>query len=760
MLSRIIHHNTLLPILILVTWIIGTESLYGRHIIGGEVTYECLGIDTINNEVTFRFKCTVYRDCYGGGADFDPNFNFGIYYNTNNGWRVYDVQSVNITEIEIIEVDDSNPCVIIPPDVCVEKGVYTFERRLPLRNSNYMVAFQRCCRNNTITNIFDPGDQGAAYTVEITPQAQLACNSSPTFSSFPPIVICADQDLDYDHSAIDPEGDDLVYEFCTPLTAGGQLGTAGQPCPPGSCDCVIPNPNTCLPPFDEVVFKVPVYTSTRPIPGDPEITIDQVTGRITGTPNEQGQFVVGVCVREFRNGVLMTTFRREFQFNVTLCEPTVNAQIQADGVAGDNQYLVNSCGDNTIDFVNLSTQERFIGDYFWEFDLNGQIDSFNAKDITVEFPGVGQYTGLMAINRGLDCSDTAYITVNVFPEIEAKFTFDYDTCVAGPVTFTDSSFSGSGTITDWNWDFDSEGGSTIQGPQYQFRTPGDKEVTLSVTDINECEDELEQVIPYYPVPPLIIVEPSTFVGCAPASIRFINLSVPIDDSYEIIWDFGDGETGDAISPTHIFEEPGVYDIKIDITSPIGCETSAEFPAWITVEPSPEADFDFNPKELSSFERTVNFIDLSQRASSWQWTFDDEGILFDQNPTFTFQDTGVHRVELIVLHPSGCPDTIVKFIDVVPVNTFFLPTAFTPNGDSRNDDFRGVGFVEGMTDFSMSIWNRWGEQVYYSEDPTEGWNGQKKNSGEVCPEAVYVYQVSYVAPRGKKEEVKGYVTLIR
>lgn len=759
MLNKNLHRKILLPVVIMLTWL-GSQSLQARHIIGGEVTYECVGIDTIRNEVTFRFICTVYRDCFGGGADFDPTFNFGIYYNTNNGWRLYDVQSVNVSEIELIAVDDSNPCVIIPPDVCVEKGVYTFERRLPLRNSNYMVAFQRCCRNNTITNIFDPGDQGAAYTVEITPQAQMACNSSPTFNSFPPIVICADQDLDYDHSAIDPEGDDLVYEFCTPLTAGGQLGTAGQPCPPGSCDCVIPDPSDCLPPFDEVVFKVPVYTSTRPIPGDPVITIDQVTGRITGTPNEQGQFVVGVCVREFRNGVLMTTFRREFQFNVTLCEPTVNAQIQADGVAGDNQYLVNSCGDNTIDFVNLSTQERFIGDYYWEFDLNGQIDSFSSKDITVEFPGVGQYTGLMAINRGLDCSDTAYITVNVFPEIEANFSFDYDTCVAGPVTFVDSSFSGSGTITDWNWDFDGEGGSTVQGPEYQFRTPGDKAVTLSVTDVNECEDELEQVIPYYPVPPLIIVEPSSFIGCAPASIRFVNLSVPIDDSYEIIWDFGDGNTGDAISPTHIFEEPGIYDIRIDITSPIGCQTSAEFPAWITVEPSPEADFDFNPKELSSFEKTVNFTDLSQRASSWQWTFDDEGVLFDQNPTFTFQDTGVHRVELIVLHPSGCPDTIVKFIDVVPVNTFYLPTAFTPNGDGRNDGFRGVGFVEGMTNFSMSIWNRWGEQVFFTEDPQDSWNGQKDNTGQVCPEAVYVYQVSYEAPRGKKEEVKGYVTLIR
>ena len=740
---------------------IGMSTLEARHIIGGEITYTCLGTDTISNTVTLRFEVRVYRDCYGGGAMFDPEFTFGIYYKSGPSWQLYDVETVPISIIKAIDTNTDNPCVIIPPNVCVEEGVYIFTRTLPIRQSNYMVAYQRCCRNNTISNIWDPGEQGAAYTIEITPAAQMSCNSSPSFRQFPPIVICVDEPLDFDHGASDRENDDLVYEFCTPLSAGGQLGTAGNnPCPPGSCDCVIPNPGVCAPPFDLVQFRAPLYSSVAPLGGNPVVGIDRITGLITGTPTQQGQFVVGVCVSEYRNGVLMSVLRRDFQFNVTYCEPTVFAELQSDEVIDGQEFVLNSCGNNTISFVNRSYREQFIQNYHWEFDINGQIETFNTRNATVTFPGVGQYTGVMIVNKDVDCSDTADITVNIYPDIEADYTFDYDTCVAGPVSFEDMSESGSGLITDWNWAFGDGNTATQENPSHNFLTPGEKKVTLTVTDINDCEAEIEQTIKYFPVPPLIIIEPSTFIGCAPANIEFVNLSVPIDDSYDIVWDFGDGNTGSDISPTHVFDKPGVYSISIEITSPIGCYTSAEFPAWITVEPSPEAAFDCSPEELSSFNQTVRLIDRSTGAASWQWNIGDGAVLFDQNPTYTIQDTGETSIQLIVVHPSGCPDTAMKIIDVVPVVTFYMPNAFSPNGDGKNDDFHGVGVVEGMTNFKMSIWNRWGEMIFYTEDPSAGWNGRKMNTGPEAPMGVYVYQVDFIGPRGNQESLKGYSTLIR
>lgn len=761
LMSRKITRYFGLVLIILSGLVLPHEEVHGRHIIGGEITYECLGLDTINNEVTFRFEVHVYRDCYGGGADIDPVFDFGIYYNTPSGWRAYTVRTVPVSRITPVFTNTNDPCVVIPPNVCVEEGIYTFTQTLPIRNSNYMIVYQRCCRNNTISNIWDPGDQGAAYTIEITPAAQMACNNSPSFRQFPPTVICVDEELNFDHGADDLENDNLVYEFCAPRASGGQLGTPGNgPCPAGSCDCVIPNPGTCIPPYQMVQFRAPLYSSTEPLGGNPVVTLDRLSGLITGVPREQGQFVVGVCVSEYRNGELMSILRRDFQFNVTYCEPTVVARLQSDEVVDGKEYIVNSCGENTIEFVNESFREQYIQSYLWNFDINGRIDSFDTRNATVTFPDTGAYTGTMIINRGTECSDTAEITVNVYPDISADFEYDYDTCVAGPVVFEDLSKSGSGLITDWTWRFGNGNRSGDQNPVHLFVTPGDKNVVLSVRDVNDCEAEMEVEIRYYPVPPLLIIEPSTFVGCAPADIEFVNLSVPIDETYDIFWDFGDGTTGDVISPRHLYEEPGVYSVSVEVTSPIGCFTEAEFPDWITIEPSPEAAFTCSPEVVTSFNKTVQFTDQSEGASTWQWNFADEAVLFDRNPTYTFQDTGKQLVELIVVHPSGCPDTAYKEIDVIPKVTLHMPNAFSPNGDGNNDTFFGVGVFDGLRNYRMSIWNRWGEMVFYSEDAMQGWDGTRNNSGEMSMTGVYVYEVQYTTPRGEQETLKGYVTLVR
>ena len=103
---------------------------------------------------------------------------------------------------------------------------------LPIINENYVIVWQRCCRNITITNIQNPGETGATYSIEIHPDAQRTCNSSPRFINFPPSVLCANAPFKFDHSAIDKEGDLLIYEFCEPSKGGGLMG--------GGCDAVIP----------------------------------------------------------------------------------------------------------------------------------------------------------------------------------------------------------------------------------------------------------------------------------------------------------------------------------------------------------------------------------------------------------------------------------------------------------------------------------------------------------------------------------------
>lgn len=701
----------------------------------------------------------VYRDCDGGGADFDsgPMGAFPATVTIYQGGTLYDslvlpMQSLTITDIEPMA---SNPCLIVPPDICVEEGVYVFPiLELPVVTESYYIVYQRCCRNNTISNIYAPDDTGATFAMELTGDAQTLCSNSPTFNEFPPTVLCAGEPFIFDHSATDVDGDQLVYELCTPLRGGGTNGNNTA-----AFDGIAPHPDA-PPPYAGVAFILPDYSHLDPLGAETGLVIDPNTGRMEGTPTEQGQYVVGVCVSEYRNGVLLSVLRRDFQFNVTTCESSVVAAIQADEEIDGEQFIINSCGNETISFVNESFQEMFISQFFWEFEIDGTIQTFEEWDPTITFPGPGTYEGLLVLNPIFNCGDSANIQVNVYPSISADFEYVYDTCVAGPVTFTDLSFSNAGDIQQWSWAFGDGETSGVQHPQHLYQIPGDLPVTLIVNDINNCEARSTQNINYFPVPALIIVSPSTFLGCAPANIFFDNLSVPIDETYDIVWDFGDGNTGSDISPLHLYETPGVYDVSLDITSPIGCQTDTLFPALITVEPSPIADFSFKPENPSNFDPVVTFTDESSGAATWQWDFDGAVQSFKQHPVYAFPDTGMYQISLIVTHESGCQDTMIQQLDVTPQIRFFMPNAFTPNNDSKNDVFGGVGIFEGLENFSWTIWNRWGELVYESDDPDIPWNGRKNNVGKMSPSGVYVYSIQFEGPRQESFEYKGFVTLIR
>ena len=733
--------------------------LSAAHIIGGEITYECLGYtnnDPSTNSRTYQFYMKIYRDCQGGGADFDsaPFGAFTASVTIFQGNTEYTTVFLSAPQ-ETFVPPPENPCVEIPSNVCVEEGLYIFDPiDLPIVNESYFITYQRCCRNNSITNLINPGGSGATYFMELTPEAQELCNNSPTFNDFPPIVICAGEEFNFDHSATDIDGDQLVYEFCSPFLGGGPNTGGGSQGPNG----VAPNPDL-PPPYNFVNFVPVVYDPLNPLGNESDIEIDVVNGLITGTPNLQGQFVVGVCVYEYRNGVLLSTIRRDFQFNVSFCEPNVVADLSEDEIIND-QFYIESCGENTINFINQSYQQSFIYVYRWEFEVGGEIVTLSDWSPSYEFPGEGQYTGRLILNPNTDCGDTANIIVNIFPEIEADFEFEYDTCVAGPVLFTDHSFSGTGNITNWSWDFGDFNGSSNPSPSHTYKEPGLHPVTLRVTDINGCVDIKQQQVSYFPVPDLIIISPSEFTGCVPAAITFNNLSSPVDETYDVIWDFGDGGSVNEVSPTYIYEKDGIFTVGVEITSPIGCMTDTVFPNLIEIEPSPVADFVFSPENPDNFNPEVIFTDQSSGANRWYWNFANEATSIEQNPSHSFRDTGLQEVILVVTHPSGCQDSSIQIVDVEPKTTFFYPNAFTPNNDSVNDTFKGKGYLEGIKSFDMQIWNRWGELIFRTNDPMGYWNGLKHNNGRMAPPGTYVLRIAYIGPRGQKNEFQGFITLIR
>ena len=130
-------------------------------------------------------------------------------------------------------------------------------------------------------------------------------NSNPTFNLFPPIFICAGQPFTFDHSATDINGDSLAYSFYSPYNGDDNTGALDPTFQGNSAQ------------FTPIVWK-PGYSAGSPL-GAPPLSLNPTTGLLTGTANSVGQYVVGVVVKEYRNGVLIGQTLRDFQFNVVNC---------------------------------------------------------------------------------------------------------------------------------------------------------------------------------------------------------------------------------------------------------------------------------------------------------------------------------------------------------------------------------------------------------------------------------------------------------
>ena len=295
------------------------HDVLARHILGGELTYTCLGDDI------YGFTMTAYRDCQSGGADFDsaPGALSGTL-------TVFEDGSVNrifiapAPEEFAFDLDDGpHPCPWAL-NLCLEKGIYQFTLSLPQNGKDYTVSYQRCCRAETITNIFNPGETGMTFTVDITQDAQELCNSSPVFKEDVPMPIaCVNEALAFDLSAFDKDGNDLRYYLCAPFIGGGLNGSGqGNGGLASDPDGVAPDPET-NPPYSGVTFILPNFNPLQPISGNPPVSLDEQTGILTGVPNLIGQYVFGVCVEEYDGELLLSTVKRDFQMNVVECDTTI-----------------------------------------------------------------------------------------------------------------------------------------------------------------------------------------------------------------------------------------------------------------------------------------------------------------------------------------------------------------------------------------------------------------------------------------------------
>jgi gliding motility-associated-like protein len=256
-------------------------------------------------------------------------------------------------------------------------------------------------------------------------------------------------------------------------------------------------------------------------------------------------------------------------------------------------------------------------------------------------------------------------------------------------------------------------------------------------------------------------------GCAPLCVNFTDAStIPGGSIAAWEWDFGDGGPNDVTqNPSHCFPNPGLYSITLTDTSAAGCHFTFTNTNMIDVFALPDAEFSAAPNPASVLNSEVSFTDLTTSASPvsyWEWIFGDGDSLGTSTPdpvhAYPNETAASYIATLIVHNTNGCYDTVAHGIDVGPEFTFFIPNAFTPNGDGINDYFNGAGI--GITKYEMMVFDRWGNMIFDTESLGKPWDGKANAGSEMAQQDVYVWKVKLTDVFDKKHNYIGTVTIVK
>lgn len=236
-------------------------------------------------------------------------------------------------------------------------------------------------------------------------------------------------------------------------------------------------------------------------------------------------------------------------------------------------------------------------------------------------------------------------------------------------------------------------------------------------------------------------------------------SVPASNS--VVWTFSDGSSSTQTgSVTHVFTEPGCYDVTLTSTSN-GCSSTATQQNYICVLPYADANFVLSDQTLSMMNTTVQTLNGSTNATTYNWDFGDGTSSNAVNSSHTYEaEPGNYVVTLVANNEGNCPDTAWVSVVIEDETIFYIPTAFTPDGDEHNNVFLPI-FTSGFDpqNYSFVVYNRWGEVMFESKNSLFGWDGTY--NGEICKEGTYIWTIWYKdTETDKKSTHRGHFSLLK
>jgi gliding motility-associated-like protein len=342
---------------------------------------------------------------------------------------------------------------------------------------------------------------------------------------------------------------------------------------------------------------------------------------------------------------------------------------------------------------------------------------------------------------------TALVITKVLPTPTASVTSQ--ACEGQPVYFT--GFGGS--LYEWS------GPLNFYLAKQSFSLTADNAgmsgtYTLKVTDAAGCDGytTAKLIINHVPAGSLAADKIS---GCIPFCSGFTFVNADPSPIMASSWQMGNATYTDAAF-NYCFVSAGDYLLKGSFTNDKACTSSLSF--VIKAYPLPQANFEYFPLEVLENEE-VKFVSTSngENLKSWDWHFRGVNqVKKNAETSYIFSDAGSYPVAMVVKNTWGCSDTIIKVVVVEEDFGFFVPNAFTPNGDDVNEVF--VPMNRGVKGYSMMVFNRWGQKLFETSNPGSGWDGTFK--GQPCTEDVYTWKIDARSSRDRQKNLTGTVLLYR
>jgi len=391
----------------------------------------------------------------------------------------------------------------------------------------------------------------------------------------------------------------------------------------------------------------------------------------------------------------------------------------------------------SYDSVVLKVKDT-IPSYYWVTPKNKTISGpkITAKDSGIYY---------LKLNGTQDCAalDTVHVMYYPLP----KGTAGPDTILCYKQIYT---MQGAGGIT-YKWIPDSFL-SSESDPNAKAQLPNMENYSLVISNLQGCRDTSHVLLKVKPALQVKVLDSNLNMCFGQA----ISISAKAHGGDSLNWKFNwlPGSLKGSSVTTKILQSSWHKVILSDNCSPANATDSV----FVTMIPPAKADFNFIPGNPVKTNNSVHFFNQSQNASSYLWSFGNQGSSKEISPVYIYTDSGNYKVTLVAYGTSGCQnDTAYGYIKVIDGTiAIYIPNAFSPNGDGINDyfDINGTGIIN----YHYSIYNRWGEEIFLSSASHIGWDGSFR--GIQVPEGVYIYQLEFVDLDGFHHYLSGNVTVIR